>query len=94
MLLYSRTLKGKYMQRLRENHSIDVHRIRHKHITWASISAREGVVKIFENHSPFWPKKSVFIFNGLPSLITFWSEVPHMVTYRSLKYKSKFDMLR
>lgn len=82
------------MQRLRENHSIDVHRIRHKHITWASISAREGVVKNFENHSPFGQKNRFSFFNGLPSLITFWSEVPHTVTYRSLKYKSKFYMLR
>lgn len=53
---YYITLEEKHMQRLlRENHSIDVHQIRHKHITWASISVREGVVKIFKNQSPFWP---------------------------------------
>lgn len=73
------------MQRLRENHTIYFHQIRYKHITWASISAREGVGKIFENQSPFWQKNRFSFFNGLPILIKFWSEVAYTVTYRSLK---------
>lgn len=56
-----------------------------KHITWAIISAREEVVKIFENKSPFWPKNRLTFFNGLPILIQFWPEVAHTATYRSLR---------
>lgn len=50
------------MQRLRENQSIDFHLIRYTHITWASISAREGDVKI---NPLFFGQKSVFIFYRL-----------------------------